>query len=91
MVKQYEKHLQNEKRKIINIAYKQGKILHQFKESEEFIETMVKRLKMSKITITFQINLYKVIKNYPFNKRFNKSLHYFKHFFSTDKANLLNK
>ena len=46
---------------MINIAYKQAKILHQFKESKEFIETMVKRLKMSKINMTFQINLYKII------------------------------
>ena len=76
---------------MINIAYKQAKILHQFKESKEFIETMVKRLKMSKINMTFQINLYKIIKNYPFSKHFNKSLYYFKHFFSADKANLLNK
>ena len=45
---------------MINIAYKQAKILHQFKESKEFIETMVKRLKMSKINMTFQINLYKI-------------------------------
>ena len=33
-VKQYEKHLQNEKIKIINIAYKQGQFLHQFRECE---------------------------------------------------------
>ena len=62
-VKQYEKHLQSEKRKIINIAYKQGQILHQFKESEEFIDTLVKRLKISKSIITFKINLYKLLKN----------------------------
>ena len=60
---EYEKHLQNEKRKIINIAYNQGYILHKFKESDEFIDTQVKRFKMSKTTITFKINLYKLLKN----------------------------
>ena len=57
-MKQYEKHLQNGKRKVINIAYKQGKILHHFEGSEEFIETIVKGLKLSKSTITFRFNLY---------------------------------
>ena len=38
-VKQHEKHVQREKSKIINIAYKQRQILHQCKESEEFINT----------------------------------------------------
>ena len=62
-VKQCEKHLQNEKRKITNIAYNQGQILHQFKESEESFDTLIKRLKMSKSTITFKINLCKQLKN----------------------------
>ena len=80
-VKQYEKHLQNEKSKIISIAYKQGQILNQFKESEKFINILVKRLKMSKSTITFKINLYKLLKKYPLLKHSNKSMHYFKSFF----------
>ena len=62
-VKQYENHLQNEKRKIINITYKQGRILHQLKEFEEFIDTLVKRLKISKSAIPFKMNLYKLLKN----------------------------
>ena len=74
-VKQYEKHLKSKKRKIINIAYKQGQILHQFKESKEFIETIVKRLKMSKSTRAFKIDLYKLIKKYPLLKHSSKSLH----------------
>ena len=57
-IKQYEKHLQNEK----SIAYKQGQILNQFRESEEFIDILVKILKMSKSTIMFKINLYKLLK-----------------------------
>ena len=45
------------KRKLINIAFNQRQILHQFKESEEFIDTLIKRLKMSKSTIMFEIFL----------------------------------
>ena len=42
--------------KLINIKYNQGYILHQSKASEEFIDTVVKSLKMSKSTIIFEIN-----------------------------------
>ena len=80
-IKQYEKHLQNEKNKIISIANKQRQILNQFKESEKFIDILVKRLKMSESTITFKINLYKLLKKYPLLKHSNKSMHYFKNFF----------
>ena len=77
-LKQYEKHLHNEKRKIITIAYEQRKILPQYKESEEFIDTSAKKLKTSKSTVTFKINLCKVLKKYPLLKLSNKSIHYFK-------------
>ena len=50
-VKQYKNDLQNEKNKIISIAFKQWKILHQLKESEEFIDILVKRLKMRKVPL----------------------------------------
>ena len=45
------------KRKLINITFNQRQILYQFKESEEFIDTLIKRLKMSKSTIMFEIFL----------------------------------
>ena len=82
-IKEYEKHLQNEKkkkkkRKEISIAYKQGQILNQFKESEEFIDILVNRLKMSKSKITFEINSYKLLKKHPLLKHSNKSMYYFK-------------
>ena len=69
-MRQYEKYLQNEKRKVINIAHNQGYILHKFKESEEFFDTLIKSLKMSKSTITFKINLYKLLNKIPFTKTF---------------------
>lgn len=40
----------------------QGYILHKFKESEEFTDTLLKSLKMSKGNITFKINLYKLFR-----------------------------
>lgn len=61
-MKQYQKHLQNEKRKALNIAYHQGYILHKFKESEEFINALIKTLKMSKGTMTFTISLHKLLR-----------------------------
>ena len=76
--KQYEKYLQREKRKIINIADNQGYILHKIKELDEFIDTLVKRLKISKCTITFKINLNKLPKKFPLLKHSKKSIHYFK-------------
>ena len=45
-------------------------ILHKFKESEEFFDTLIKSLKMSKSTITFKINLYKLLNKIPFTKTF---------------------
>ena len=36
-VKQYKKHLQKEKTKIIKISYKQGPVLYQLKESENLL------------------------------------------------------
>ena len=71
----------NEKRKVINIGYNQGQILHYFTESEGFIDTLVKRLIMSKITITFKISLYKLLKEYPLIKHSNLSMHYFEKVF----------
>ena len=71
------------KRKIINISYNQGQIVYQFKESEEFIDTLVKRLKMSKSTITFKISLYKLLTKYSLLKKHSsKSMHSLKTFFS---------
>ena len=64
-MKQYEKHLENEKQKIIDVAYSQGYTLHKVKESEELVKTatLLKRLKMSKSTITLKVNLYTLVKN----------------------------
>ena len=76
-VKRYEKHLQNEKRKMITSVYMITSLLHQFKESNEFFDTLVKRLKMSKSTDCFT-------KKYPLLKHSKKSMHYFKNFFSTE-------
>ena len=68
-VKQYQKHLQNEKRKVINIAYHQDYTLHKFKESEEFINTLIKALKMSKFTIVFTISLHKLLRKFTLLKQ----------------------
>ena len=64
---------------MISTAYNQAYILHKFKKPDEFTDTLAKRLKMSKSTITFKINLYKLLKKLPLHS--NKSIHYFKNFF----------
>ena len=61
------------KKKKLNIAHNKGEILHVFKESEEFIDTLVRILKMSKSIITFKLNLYKLLKKYSSLKYSSKS------------------
>ena len=53
---------------------KQGYILKKFKNTEQFFET----LGLSKCTIYFKINLYKLIKKYPHLKNPHLSVQYFK-------------
>ena len=53
-------------------------ILNKFKESEEFIETLIKRLKISNSTFTLSVNLYKLLKKFSLLKQSAKSKHYFK-------------
>ena len=59
----------------------QGFMLNKFKEPEEFIETLIKRLKISNSTFTLSVNLYKLLKKFSLLKLSTKSMHYFKIFF----------
>ena len=80
-VKQFEKLLQQEKQNAINIAYHQGHILHKFKISKYFIDTLIKNLKMSKSTVKFKTNLYKLLQKFPLLRLSTRSMHYFKTIF----------
>ena len=68
-VTHYKKQLQSKKRKAINIAYHPRQhILNKFQESEEFINTLIQSLKMSKSKIPFKIKLYRLLKKFPLPK-----------------------
>ena len=73
-VKPYERLFQKEKQNTINIAYHQGHTLHKFKECKELIGRLVKNLKMSKSTITFKINLCKLLRKFPLLRQSSKSI-----------------
>ena len=73
-VKPYERLFQKEKQNTINIAYHQGHILHKFKDCKELIGRLVKNLKMSKSTITFKINLCKLLRKFPLLRQSTKSI-----------------
>lgn len=50
-VKEDDKLLRSEKQNVINLIYREGYVLHKFKESKNFVN-MVKELGISKSTIT---------------------------------------
>ena len=79
-VKEYEKLIRSEKQNVINLAYRQGYKLHTFKESEKFCNK-VKELRIINSTITFKINLYKLLKKIPALTKSTKSMYYFKNYF----------
>ena len=56
--------LKNERRNRIRIMTKQGYELNKFKESKIFVE-IVKQLGISKWSINFKIDFYKLIRKYP--------------------------
>ena len=64
IIMEYEAILRAKKKRIIMVAYYQGKIFKRFKEKEKFQE-MVKKLKIHKSTIIFKINVFKLIEKYP--------------------------
>ena len=64
IVSEHEKMLKNERSNIIRITSKQCYVLNEFKELKRFVQ-MVKQLEISKSTINFKINLYKLIRKYP--------------------------
>ena len=63
-MKKYKKLIWCEKQSVINTKYKQGCILHSFKESETFTE-MINEREISKIRINFEVNLSKLLEKYP--------------------------
>ena len=75
LIKRYEEILKMKMRRIISIAYYQGKIFSWFQEKEKFLKLVV-NFGVHKGTIIFKINVFKLLDKYP--KLRNSSVLYFK-------------
>ena len=75
LIKRYEEILKMKMRRIISIAYYQGKIFSWFREKEKFLKLVV-NFGVHKGTIIFKINVFKLLDKYP--KLRNSSVLYFK-------------
>ena len=61
LVEKYEDLLKSSNKKIINIVAKQGELLKQFKDSDEFFDS----ISLSRSNIYFKIRLYKFLCKFP--------------------------
>lgn len=63
MVKEYEVVIRSRKKGTLKIAFRKGRILKHFKESKGFVE-IIKKLRVSRSTVYFKINLLKILEKY---------------------------
>ena len=64
VIKQYKEIIRMKKKRIISIAYHQGKVFKKFKDKKKFIK-LVNEFKVHKTTIIFKINVFKLSEKYP--------------------------
>ena len=64
IIKEYEGRIKTNKKNITFFAYQQGKVFRKFKENRKF-KSLVERFKITKGTIIFKINIFKLIDKYP--------------------------
>ena len=64
VIKQYKEIIRTKKKRIISIAYHQGKVFKKFKDKKKFIK-LVNEFKVHKTTIIFKINVFKLSEKYP--------------------------
>ena len=76
-IHEFEEIIKNKKSDIVGLAYYQGKIFQKFRSKERFVNDMVTKFKVSKLTTVFKIALYRLIDEYPRIKNSSLSLHYF--------------
>ena len=60
-----KKLLRTNKSDIVWLAYHQGKIFQKFRSEERFVNDVVSKFKVSKLTIVFKIALSRLIEKYP--------------------------
>ena len=64
VIQKYEYIIKTKKKRIIGIAYQQGKVFTKFKDKEKFVK-LVNPLGSHKNTIIFKINVFKLCERYP--------------------------
>ena len=84
IIMEYEEILRAKKKGIIMVAYYQRKIFKRFKEKEKFQE-MIGKLKIHKSTITFKINVFKLIEKYPKLMKSSVTLTFLKNYLNDNK------
>ena len=68
-IHEFEEIIKNKKSDIVGLAYYQGKIFQKFRSKERFVNDMVSKFKVSKLTIVFKIALSRLIDEYPKMKK----------------------
>ena len=64
IIKKYEDVIKTNKKNIIFFAYQQSRVFRNFKENRKF-KSLVEQFKKAKGTVTFQINIAKLVDKYP--------------------------
>ena len=78
VIHKFEEIIRNKKSDIVWLAYHHDKIFQSFRLKERFVDDVVSKFKVSKMTIVFKIALGRLIDEYPKIKDSSLSLHCFK-------------
>ena len=65
VIRKFDEVIKNKKIDIVWLAYYQGNIFQKLRSKEGFVNDMVSKFKVSKLTIVFKIALSKLIDEYP--------------------------
>ena len=65
IIRKFDEVIKNKKIDIVWLAYYQGNIFQKLRSKEGFVNDMVSKFKVSKLTIVFEIALSKLIDEYP--------------------------
>ena len=68
-IHEFEEIIKNKKSDIVGLAYYQGKKFQKFRSKERFVNDMVSKFNVSKLTIVFKIALSRLIDEYPKMKK----------------------
>ena len=79
IMREFEQIVRSKNKSIIWLAYQQGNVFEKFKENAKFIK-MVRQLSYGKSTITFKINIVRLINKHPKVKNSSLSLIFLKIF-----------